>query len=203
MIYKIEWSEWKDDLKEMSQEDDKVLSINPQSHPGGMAMNTPLGMLPVPMTNIKFVSDNITMYLMQTNFDLTKNLIKIISLVRGVVSVEPITRYMARIGIPASNLFDDESVQDEIRTSLIYFFETKDRVTLSCFDQDIIDKVMEFRGKLNEKQEFWTMLVLPNGSIDVASTNIHNQQYKDKCKLLIETHKQVGGKILASHKMES
>jgi hypothetical protein len=203
MIYKIEWSKWSDDLKEMSQEDDKVLSITPQSHPGGMAMTTPLGMLPMPMTNAKFVSDNIGLYLMQTNFDLTNNIIKIAGLVRGVVSIEPITRYMARVGIPTSDLFDDDEVKENVEIAIKYFFESKHRAKLNGLRQDVVERVMEFRGKLSERQEFWTMLVLPNGSMEVASTNIYNEQYKNKCAFLVEIHGQIGGTILTSHDSES
>jgi hypothetical protein len=203
MIYKVEWQKWVDDLKEQVREDDQFLSITQPAHSSGLAMNTPLGMLPIPMTNANFVSDNIGLYLMQTNFDITHNIVKIVGLVRGVVSIEPITRYMARVGIPASNLFDDEEVQENVELAIQYFFESKHRSKLSGLREDVAKKVMEFRGKLNEKQEFWTMLVLPNGNIDVASTNIYNQEYKDRCAFLNEMHQQVGGKLLTSHESES
>lgn len=200
MIYKIEWSEWQDDFKTMSEGDDATVMV---THTGGMAMQTPLGMLPIPMSNIQFVSDTINLYLMQTNFDITNTIARTVSMVRGVVSVEPITRYMLRVGIPSSQLFDDNDVQDEIEKALLYFFDSRHREILSEFRDDIKAKVMEFRNHLNKRQEYWAMLVLPNGSIEVASTNILNDAYKQKCSKIHAMHKQIGGKILTSHDSEA
>lgn len=207
MIRKTKWSIWNDDLKNIleknaiNNDDDEDYECECQRPrmQAGMAIDTPMGMLPIPITNIQFVSDKIEFHILETNFDITHDILQSISVVPGVVSVEPITRYSVRIGMPKSELFENGNTQTAVNNAITHYFNKEQDLILQSLEPNTRQKVAEVRDYLNKRNDCWTLLILPNGNMEVVTAeHIDSPDYQKKQQLFVQTHQLVGGKILTS-----
>jgi hypothetical protein len=193
MIKKFKWDVWRDSLKQLKRkiesgdEDFFLQQTNPVMMHTGLALKTPMGELGIPMTESSFVSDHINFWIMNTNFNLRKCVISPISNVSGVVSVEPLTRYSIRIGIPRSNLFITDNVHAQIEETIIHHeYQSQNQIlTDNILDVDIRQKIMDIRNAVDKKYEYWSILVLPNGQTQIVTSMTKDDSYKNKQQELI------------------
>jgi len=127
-------------------------------------------------------------WIINTNFDITKNVFEAIYAIPGVETLEVLTRYRARIGFPKSGLFEPRETINNINKSLCC-----DNLPLECSDNDIIlSRTAKIKKKIN-KYKHWTMWILPNGNIEAVCSNEKNEEYLRKSAVLMYGKEFVGG----------
>lgn len=212
MKKKFAWKKWIDPLKEIQKHNaKKISSISPfTTHisdddedddfvpSSGISMFTHLGQLPMAMTDNQFVSDHIDFWIMQTSFGITQDTARIIGLVSGVESVEPLTRYSIRIGLTNSGLFDNEEVKSNIETSLVEFFHHGQNQKVADLEPELQNKVKEVRDHLDKYSNYWCLYMLPNGRMEIIKSDKKTEEFVEKVNFLITTCNKVGGKLMNS-----
>jgi len=159
-------------------------------------IQTPLGFIPTLDTS--FASSNFDFWMMHTNFDITSEIVDIITTTDGVETFEIYTRYRARIGFPRSGFFRPREVMSEIQNHIKEFNVNKQLLILSNFPEEVQDKVKNTIEQINQKSKHWIIFVLPNGNLDLITSDIDDNLYRKKVKNLIKIHKDIGGKIIRS-----
>lgn len=209
MIRKFKWSKWVDQFKNMfksvaEHEDNYEDDDEDDEHPTGLMpikpsliMHTPMGLVPAPMLP-GFASDNLDFWILHTNFNITHKLIDLTATVDGIASVDPMTRYSIRIGIPKSGLFNINDVQLGVEKSILaHFYEQQDLI-LSDLPANTSDKIKEVRTNLDKKYRHWTIMILPNGNMEVVTSNDKDDHYKNKVRVLCTAAQMTGSNILTS-----
>ena len=158
-------------------------------------IQTPMGF--VSALDTSFASSNFDFWIMHTNFDLTPEIINIIKTVNGVETLEVYTRYRARIGFPKSGFFKSSDVMSKIQNSIDDFYMNQQLESLESFPNEIQQKVYETVENLKNR-DFWTILVLPNGNIDLVTSDKDDRNYQEKIKNLFHINETIGGQIIQS-----
>jgi len=209
MIRKFKWSRWVDQFKNMfknitEREDNYEDDDEDDEHPTGLmpikpslVMHTPMGLVPVPMLP-GFASDNLDFWILHTNFNITHKLIDLTATVDGIASVDPMTRYSIRIGIPKSGLFNINDVQLGVEKSILAHFYEQQNLILSNLPANTSDKIKEVRTNLDKKYIHWTIMILPNGNMEVVTSNDKDDHYKNKVRVLCTAAQMTGSNILTS-----
>jgi hypothetical protein len=191
----IIWRKWTDPLvkqiKSIEQEGSEV------SGPPQAVLYTPMGVLGC--VTDTFVANSFDFWMMYTNFSITPQIAQIIDNTHGVESLDIYTKYRARIGFPTSGLFDVEHVMQQIKDRIVFLDRQSQNQQLTGLSEDLTKKAIETRDKLDDKFEYWAMLVLPNGNIEVMCSNEKNITFDEKVKVLKTTEQCVGGKLLISN----
>lgn len=208
MIKKMVWEAWvdpfksnktiKDPLSEYEQEE----GHDEMSIPQKMAiMHTPFG--PLPLTEYSGASDRFEFHILHTNFNVTEELVDVVDVVNGVDSVDAISRYRFRIGFPitadgSTPIFNSSTTKLGIQDQIISFFHHQQDEQLEIFNQNLRDRAIEVRNKLDSKHEFWALYILPNGQMDIVSSDKHNEEFTNKIQQLEVVHNLVSGVLLTS-----
>lgn len=163
-------------------------------------MKTPFGFITIDHHSL--ACDKFDFWIMHTNFDLNEKIVDAISKVPGVETFEVYTRYRARVGFPKSPLFDTVETKMRIKQIVI---ETEDPavmtpidVVVSDLDMETFAKVKMARQNLEGKSEHWALLVLPNGTINIITSDINNEDYLEKVEKLVVAQQLVGGEFYSS-----
>jgi len=203
MIKKFVWEKWIDPIEAykgdfMGEEDNPF-----EDRLGNMPiMTTPYGQLPI--TEYSGACDKFELWLLHTNFDITKKIVTMVAKTRGVDSVDPVTRYRMRIGFPRvyrgeSPIFNVSEVKKEIQKNILAMFHHRQNELLSMtFDLDIIRKTREVRDHLDNKYDYWAIYVLPNGQMDVVKSPVVNDYFIDRVGEFTAANHMVGGLLLTS-----
>lgn len=164
-------------------------------------MHTPFG--PLPLTEYSGASDRFEFHILHTNFDVTQFLIDTVGLVGGVDSVDPVSRYRMRIGFPRTAdgltpIFDSSETKVSIQKQIVNFFHCSQNEELEIFNQEVRDRAIEIRDGLDTKHDFWALYILPNGQMDIVSSDKFSGTFEQKVQELTTVHELVSGVLLTS-----
>lgn len=194
----IVWEKWEDPMKgnNFTQE-----ATDPETPPiDSMITPTPFGILP--MTEHSLASNRFDFWIMHSNFNLTKDILDAIAQIPGVETLEPYTRYRARIGFPKSGLFNKETVKRNIEDIILLKDDIKQQTIIDGlkikFNQQVYKLVSDTKKLLAKKYKCWAIYVLPNGQIDIVSANHLGKEFTNKYNALKTTCVVVGGTIISS-----
>jgi len=130
----------------------------------------PNGIIPIHESNLPGKLFNF--WMMHTNFDLSSEssngtrFIDIISGVDGVETIDPFTRYRARIAIGKG--FSQEEVKKNIETVI------SDK-TESVEIQNIADRFAGIKKSLSEKYKLWVIYQTPDGNFEYFGGNTNDE----------------------------
>jgi hypothetical protein len=158
-----------------SQEEDEYQDspqFKPEKFKPQKVIHTPFGFFSV--TEHILATDRFDFWLLHTNFNLTPEIVEKIELVDGVETLDVLTRYRARIGIPkTSGLFTSEGVKLAIQKAILeYDYKENvlvDNILYTKFPIDIAKMVQSTIKDINKLNEYWGLYVLPNGKIDIVT----------------------------------
>jgi hypothetical protein len=169
-------------------------------------ISTPFGLLTVNSNSL--ATSNFDFWIMHTNFDITPTIAATISNIEGVETIEILTRYRARIGFPISEfidkngkrqrLFSSTEIKQKIEKSLLekpsHSNITIDTIIRNLFNDEVL-AVFNQKRLLASKYEYWAMLILPNGNIQVTQTD-NKEEYEKQYKILNDTSNLISGYIV-------
>jgi len=198
------WEKWKDPLLsnfdetewpgyDMDEDGEAVPFHSAERQP---IMHTPFGV--VSIMNDSLGSKSFDFWILHTNFDIRENIVKAIEQVNGVETLEIYTRYRIRVGFPRSGLFRPRDIMHEIEEAIYDIDRDSQNQLLIGLDTDVAKKVIDARNKIEEKYEYWAIWVVPNGNMEVVSSDKLNEQYQSKLALLQQAHINVGGRLITS-----
>jgi hypothetical protein len=159
-------------------------------------MHTPFGALSM-LTNT-VAANQFEFWWMHTNFDITNEIRDVIKVVPGVETLEITTRYRARIGFPKSGFFAGNQVMHDIQEAVTAIDHAKQNQALIGLPNNIAYSVIEMRDKVDAKYDNWALLVLPNGSIEVLTSDKIDTTYTSKLELFNAAKSLIGGRLLTS-----
>jgi hypothetical protein len=175
-------------------------------------VQTPQGF--VTLTEHSFASKSFDFWTMHYNQDITKKIISEIEKCPGVESVNPITRYRARIGfnrmLLQAGAFDLNEIRKSVEMAVMgcdsknilsyenKYVEKDDDSDLIGFSEEIKEKVKSQVLEL-EKNKFWAMYVFPNGSMEyIVETDAKSIGFEEKSLFFKRIENMIGGKALFS-----
>jgi hypothetical protein len=204
MRKKIVWEKWRDPLLSNYEEeewpgsaldeDGDVIPVHTVERQP--IMHTPFGMLSV--VDDAMASKSFDFWMMHTNFDITDTVADVIESIAGVESLEVYTRYRLRVGFPRSGLFQPREIMHDIKTSILQLDYDKQDQILEGLEDKVIHKVVTLRDKIDEKCDYWTIWVVPNGNVEVISSDKFDNTYCEKASQLEQAYALVGGRLLTS-----
>jgi hypothetical protein len=203
MIKKFVWEQWVDPIglnkKDLGLlEEDVPFEKKMNNMP---VMHTPHG--PLPLVEYSGASDRFEFWVLHTNFDVTHSVCDVIAKTRGVDSVDAITRYRVRIGLPRTAdgktpIFKTSEVKKRIQDNIRGYFHIEQDNQLRIFNLDVVRKAREVRNHLDNTQEYWAIYILPNGQMDVVKSPVSNDHLLDRIGEMTAVHQLVGGLLLTS-----
>lgn len=166
---RIRWSKWKDPLAALVNEHDsnkledengevddyfskerKRYGENPNLGP---IIAGPQGIIPLNDTNVP--SRHYNFWIMETNFNISKSVVKTLNSMDGVETLDIFTRYRARIAI--GRLFDTEEIKDAIDATLLQKTDKKEepakKPTASYAPYEVI------KTSTQKKYKYWAILL--------------------------------------------
>ena len=208
MIKKMVWERWIDPLG--SNRDEFPSFDEPKEDAAGLPtkapkpipfLQTPMG--PLGLEEQSLASNRMEFWVLHVSFDVTPECIRTVAVVLGVDSVEALSRYRMRIGFPritggAPPIFQSNETKARIATALLKSLYEDQDVLLQEFDEDTCKHTIEVRNSLDTKHEFWCLYVLPNGSMEVATSNQLDTQFKDHLQQMNLIQSMVGGVVVTS-----
>ncbi len=204
MKKKFVWEKWNDPLLsnydemqwpgyDLDENENKIPIHSVERQP---VMHTPFGMISV--VQEAFAANQFDFRILHTNFSLTEGIIKIIGKVEGVETLEPYTRYRARIGFPKSELFVTREVMNNIEEAIRNLDRQHQNQLLEELELSVAEEVIEKRNEIDKKFDYWAIWVVPNGNIEVLTSNKLDKTYKNKLSILKQTKETVGGRLIIS-----
>lgn len=166
--------------------------------PPNKVIHTPFGFLS--FTEHILASSQFDFWILHTNFNLTPLIVNKIEQVPGVETLDVLTRYRARIGIPkTSGLFTSEEVKLAIQKAILEFDYKEniliENLLINDFTQEVVNLVQDTVKKINRNNEYWGMYILPNGQLDITLCN-NNKELQEKLNSYSLAMQNVGGMIL-------
>lgn len=159
-------------------------------------MHTPFGALS--MLSNTVAANQFDFWWMHTNFDITNEIRDTVKKVPGVETLEVSTRYRARVGFPKSGFFAGNQVMHDIQEAVTELDHARQNEALIGLPNTIAYTVIEMRDKIDAKFDNWALLVLPNGHMEVLTTDKVDTIYQGKLQLFNSTKSLVGGRLLTS-----
>lgn len=204
MNKKIIWEKWCDPLNsnldevewpgfDLDENDEQVPYF---SNKQLKIIQTPLGF--VSALDSSLANTHIDFWIMHTNFDITPEVRDVIITTDGVETFEEYTRYKARIGFPKTDFFKPRNIMSQIQTKIEELDKNKQLLITSMFPENTQNKIQETIAFLKERNKYWTIFILPNGNIDLITSEVNDDMYKTKVKEFIEIYQNIGGQIIES-----
>lgn len=190
MKKKIKWEKWIDPLSNKEQSDEN--SFMPTS-----AISTPFGMVSE-MEAALMSNKYFSFWVLYTNFDITNEVKNTIKYIPGIETLDIFSRYTARIGISKSGFFDEDEVKLKVIDSIRNLEQGKKLAALGGLPDDITKRATETIFNLHDKFDNWTVVILPNGHIESAASNVEDEEYKKISETLKMTKGVVGGRLITS-----
>jgi len=153
---------------------------------------TPYGVVPLD-SNLNQLED---CWVGHTNFTISRTHEAILDKIEGVEIFKPFSRYRFLIGV--GKLFNSADVKFRIQKALEVDSRAQYLVDNFNLDDKTQTKVNALIDKISNKHEFWTVWVLPNGSIETACTDDFTEEYLELETVLLTGHKMVGGALYQS-----
>lgn len=202
---RVKWEPWIDPL----DSDDTENEIEEEKYNDGYDSNnipqitqqkvlqTPFGIFPVNI--LPLGSESFDFWILQTNFEITLEIVRQIESVPGVESLDIFTRYRARVGFPRSGLFDAVKVRAEIAkviTKNLYIPNPIISNVLKLkFSDDFANRINSIIEDVAVKYDFWTIYILPNGHYDICTGN-SDKELTDHLQTCTQLQEDVGGYLI-------
>lgn len=151
--------------------------------------NTLIGSIDV--DNPYNILSNFNLWIMDTKFKITYEIIGIINQIDGVEIIKPITQYKLVIGFGA--LFDTATVKVAIENKLTG--KHKNFLLINEIpDEETRNNANQLYNKIS-KYAYWYMYIFPNGNIEDYCTS-DEKDYKKKLKEITEVSKLSNGILI-------
>jgi len=150
------------------------------------------------MFDHSYMSKTVDFWIMHTNFDITPEIAEIINKIEGVEILEILTRYRARLGFPKSGLFDSATIIQTIENNIIRYEKQITDILSVVLKTEVTNHIVSLYNQLEKKYEYWTLLVLPNGNTEIATSQQENSEYQQRKNILIATKQAVSGCLFTS-----
>lgn len=200
MSRKIIWEHWNDPFLPVIKESERLKKESensyqdsyedyegddtPQTH-----QRTPIAMTNwgyFPITDVNRPGNIMNFWLGHTNFNLDKNMLAAIEMIKGVEALEIQTRYRFRIGI--AKLFSSVKTKKRIEYALC----TLPRLVNMGIPPEKIKEINEIHKSLKKTNKYWTMLILPNASVETFAVE-NEEEVLEKYQLFKETATSTNG----------
>ena len=150
---------------------------------------TPLG--PFPEESILKPSDRWDCWTAHTNFPVTSKILNILNQeIDGIEVLKVMGKYSFFVGI--ARLFDIRDVRKQIDEKICSYTENE------IFSNDEIEETVNLLKEQLKDNNFWSILVYPEGMVEYVVANEINIEYLDALSSLIEKKNNFGGIILRS-----
>lgn len=150
---------------------------------------TPLGAFPE--ESILKPSDRWDCWIAHTNFPVTSKILNILNQeIDGIEVLKVMGKYSFFVGI--ARLFDIRDVRKQIDDKICSYTENE------IFSNDEIEETVNLLKDQLKDNNFWSILVYPEGMVEYVVANEINIEYLDALSSLIEKKNNFGGIILRS-----
>jgi len=150
---------------------------------------TPLGAFPE--ESILKPSDRWDCWIAHTNFPVTSKILNILNEeIDGIEILKIMGKYSFFVGI--ARLFDIRDVRKQIDDKICSYTENE------IFSNDEIEETVNLLKDQLKDNNFWSILVYPEGMVEYVVANEINIEYLDALSSLIEKKNNFGGIILRS-----
>lgn len=150
---------------------------------------TPLG--PFPEESMLKPSDRWDCWTAHTNFPVTSKILNILNEeIDGIEVLKVMGKYSFFVGI--ARLFDIRDVRKQIDDKICSYTENE------IFSNDEIEETVNLLKDQLKDNNFWSILVYPEGMVEYVVANEINIEYLDALSSLIEKKNNFGGIILRS-----
>ena len=150
---------------------------------------TPLG--PFPEESMLKPSDRWDCWTAHTNFPVTSKILNILNQeIDGIEVLKVMGKYSFFVGI--ARLFDIRDVRKQIDEKICSYTENE------IFSNDEIEETVNLLKDQLKDNNFWSILVYPEGMVEYVVANEINIEYLDALSSLIEKKNNFGGIILRS-----
>lgn len=150
---------------------------------------TPLGAFPE--ESILKPSDRWDCWIAHTNFPVTSKILNILNEeIDGIEVLKVMGKYSFFVGI--ARLFDIRDVRKQIDEKICSYTENE------IFSNDEIEETVNLLKDQLKDNNFWSILVYPEGMVEYVVANEINIEYLDALSSLIEKKNNFGGIILRS-----
>lgn len=137
-------------------------------------------------------------WILNTNFDINDDVLRIVLKTEGVERFQPLTRYKAFVGFPKSGFFKPRDVMNSIQNALcLSNISSKEDNISDILDLSLLNKINSVEKEISE-YKYWKMWIIPNGSIEAICSNETSNEYSKQEELLEDGIRLVGGMIKSS-----
>lgn len=150
---------------------------------------TPVG--PVPISN-ESVSSSFNLWILHSNFKITKQDVRDICAVDGIEAVTVFSRYRLRILI--AELFSTDEVMNNVEEKLGCEVNFSKDIELT---DELVDRIELVRDKL-KKEGHYLIYVLPNGQLKSFSSKELGKELHSHIHLFQSVYESVGGYLMVS-----
>jgi hypothetical protein len=123
-----------------------------------------------------------------TNFEIKGSMADLIESIEGVEALRVLGRYTFFVGV--AKLFEISDVRKDIEEGLCTY--TEEEILSDINVSETVDLV---KSQL-DKEKFWSIMVLVDGSVEYVSSNEMNKAYLDSVAKLTALKNMVGGIII-------
>lgn len=188
------------------EEDDEESIGNPDNK----VILTPFGLLTI--MDGSLAAHHFDFWIMHVNFDITEEIVQKISQIRGVESLEVLSRYRARIGFPVGEtkndkgeqikMFDSTLIKKDIenillQNTLIQNIEL-DQDILNSYNEEVLEEFENLKPIFSQV-DYWAVLILPNGNLEYVATDSLDE-FSTKCQVF-ETTASMTGAFFTSNEL--
>lgn len=150
-------------------------------------VHTPVGIYPI--ESCSKPSDRWDCWIGQTNFRITKGILKILMKdIDGIAAVKVLDRYAFFIGV--SPMFAMKDVRINIEKALCQYTESE-----VLADEELLSTVNLVKEQLKEKK-YWSIFASPVGKVEYIVSDNLDKKYLDGLNELLELKQILGGVIL-------
>jgi hypothetical protein len=198
---KISWESWNAKVVEyLSQDEEKEAAIQDVE----LSESESQFFFPVPQSNVLYTpmgaypeesmlkpSDRWDCWTASTNFPITKKIVNILNEeIDGVEALKIMGKYSFFIGV--AQMFDIRDVRKQIDEKICSYTENE------IFENNEIQETVNLLKNQLKDNNFWSILVYPEGMVEYVVANEINAEYLDALSSLIEKKNNFGGIILRS-----
>ena len=216
MKKKFAWEKWfnplDEELEAMNNEMNELIEQSPdifseeediQHHPFPIIQQPPpIGLVSAINEQNKFIN-SFDFWVMHTNFDITKEVKRLIENTPGVESITVLTRYRIKIGLTKAGLFNNTQVKQLIQNKIVSLDGKskaiqEDYLSDISFDTSTQETIEKTKKDLdNSDYKFWSFYVFPNGNLSIEQTD-SKDELDEKTQFFQAVEYLVGGQVFYS-----
>jgi hypothetical protein len=128
----------------------------------------------IPIMDHHYISNNFSLWVGHTNFDITKSVAETIEKVDGVETLEIYSRYRFRVAI--GKMFDFQEVRLAIENELC---DNRDSEYKHLLPENIKEKLDTLINETKKEYKYWGICLFPNGETKIVTSKIKNADFED------------------------